>query len=70
MGITFQRFDKAWDEYVDFYKNCQLNNRDKLKAVVLPLLSDLVSQSATSTVQSDVSFFNYTVFSHSVTFVM
>ena len=54
VGITFQRFDKAWEEYVDVDKGCQLDNREKLKAVVLPLLSD-ISQSATpSDAQLDV----------------
>ena len=46
IGITFQQFHKALEEYVDVDKCCQLDNRKKLKAVVLPLLSD-VSQSAT-----------------------
>ena len=40
IGITFQRFDKAWEEYVDIDEACQLDNKEKLKAVVLPLLSD------------------------------
>lgn len=36
--ITFQRFDGEWDEYVDLDEDCALAHKDKLKAVVSPML--------------------------------
>ena len=40
LEISFQRFEKDWDEYVELDKSCILNHREKLKAVVTPLLTD------------------------------
>ena len=37
--IMFQRFDGEWDEYVDLDKDCALVHKDKLKAVVSPMLT-------------------------------
>ena len=36
--ITFQHFDGEWDEYVDLDEDCALAHKDKLKAVVSPML--------------------------------
>ena len=36
--ITFQRFDPYWDETIDLEKESVINNKDKLIAVVTPLL--------------------------------
>ena len=60
IGITFQRFDQTWEEHIDVDPGCQLNNREKFKAVVLvlPLVTSDVSQSATlsDATQSVVSY--------------
>ena len=37
--ITFQRFDGEWDEYVDLDEDGALVHKDKLKAVVSPMLT-------------------------------
>lgn len=37
--ITFQCFDGEWDEYVDLDEDCALAHKDKLKAVVSPMLT-------------------------------
>lgn len=36
--ISFQHFEKEWEEYVEVEKNYTLNNKEKLKAVVTPIL--------------------------------
>ena len=38
LDISFQRFEKDWDDYVEVDKNGSLMNKEKLKAVVTPLL--------------------------------
>ena len=40
LEISFQQFEKDWEEYVELEKSCILNHREKLKAVVTPLLTD------------------------------
>ena len=37
--ITFQRFDRDWEEFVDLDDECTLLDKDKLKAVVSPILA-------------------------------
>ncbi len=37
--VTFQRFQTAWDEYVDQEQDSEVHNKDKLKLVVTPLLT-------------------------------
>ena len=39
LDITFQRFDKDWDEYIEVGIGCKLEHKAKLKAVVTPLLT-------------------------------
>ena len=39
LDITFQRFDSDWGEYVDLDEDSTLVHKDKLKAVVTPLLT-------------------------------
>ena len=39
LNVTFQRFDSDWGEYVDLDEDCTLVHKDKLKAVVSPLLT-------------------------------
>ena len=38
--VTFQKFDNDWGEYIDLEAPFALCNKDKLKAVVTPLLID------------------------------
>ena len=38
LEISFQRFEKDWEEYVEVDRSCNLNKKAKLKAVVTPLL--------------------------------
>ena len=40
LQVTFQRFDSEWQEFIDLEEKDIVNNKDKLKAVVLPLLQD------------------------------
>ena len=38
--ITFQKYDGEWDAYVDLEDDSTVDHRDKLKAVVMPLLRE------------------------------
>ena len=38
--LTFQKFDHEWSEYVDLDKDGVLCHKDKLKAIVTPVLAD------------------------------
>ena len=40
LQITFQHFDPVWEEYVDLEEDAVMHHKDKLKAIVLPKLSD------------------------------
>lgn len=54
LSITFQRFDKDWEEYVDLDESCTFVNKEKLRAVVSPMLKlqSSPSQSGTESVVS------------------
>ena len=54
--VTFQKFDKDWGEYIDLETPAVLSDKDKLKAVVTPLLVDSTPvQSSLSSVGTEVS---------------
>lgn len=60
--VTFQRYDKDWEEYVDLEPTDIIENKDKLGAVVSPLLEDSISVSisastptSTALVESDTA---------------
>ena len=60
--VTFQRFDNEWNEYVDLEEDEVINDKDKLKVVVSPSLSDTcstedLSEVHVSTVQSQRKLF-------------
>ena len=38
LDITFQRFESDWNEYIDLEDTDEVNDKDKLKVVVTPLL--------------------------------
>lgn len=38
-SMTFQRFDPTWDEYVDLEEDSEVHDKDKLKLVVMSLLT-------------------------------
>ena len=38
--VTFQRYDKDWEEYVDLEPTDIIENKDKLRTVVSPLLEE------------------------------
>lgn len=38
LDITFQRFESEWNEYIDLEETDKINDKDKLKVVVTPLL--------------------------------
>ncbi len=40
LGITFQRFDREWEDYIDLDDDATVENKDKLKVIVSPSLSD------------------------------
>ena len=47
--VTFQRYDSEWGEYVDLDDEYSLGNKEKLKAVVTPVVvtppaSDVIDQ--------------------------
>ena len=44
LDINFQKYNKEWDEYVDLDDGCILGQREKLKAVVTPILVSGSSQ--------------------------
>ena len=39
LEITFQKFDSEWGEYVDLDEGSTLEHKDKLNAVVTPMLT-------------------------------
>lgn len=55
IAITLQRYDEMWEEYIDVDESCKLQNKEKLKAVVIPALSDSFTTPAASSTKSDVS---------------
>ena len=55
--LTFQKFDNDWCEYLDLEENCSLSNKDKIKAVVTPILwDDTPLPSMAGTIMGEVSF--------------
>ena len=46
--ITFQRYDRDWDEFVDLETNDLVNDKDKLKAIVSPILGQPTSSVSVS----------------------
>ena len=38
--ITFQKYDTEWDAYVDLEDDSSVDHKDKLKAVVMPVLRE------------------------------
>ena len=48
LQITFQRYDPEWEEFVDLDEDGEVHHKDKLKAVVSPILSDSSVQNTNS----------------------
>lgn len=40
LDMTFQRYDSDWAAFVDLQDSDDLNNKDKLKLVIQPMLTD------------------------------
>ena len=40
LKVTFQKYDEDWDEYLDVSKDYKVKEKDRLKAVVTPSLTD------------------------------
>ncbi len=40
IDVTFQKFDPDWNDYIDLESPLLLAHKDKLKAIVTPLLRD------------------------------
>ena len=40
LDITFQRFDKDWDCFVDLDDDAEIHDKDRLNAVVTPILAN------------------------------
>ena len=53
--ITFQRFDADWNEFVDLEIGDEINHKDKLKAIVSPLLSNIENSSVSAITPSPAS---------------
>ena len=51
--VVLQKFDPEWDTYVDLEETDVLENRDKLKAVVMPILDGGNVRSGASTSTSE-----------------
>ena len=51
LEVTFQKYDKDWDEYLDVSKDYRVEDKDRLKAVVTSSITDttLGSQSFSTT---------------------
>jgi hypothetical protein len=43
LDISFQRYDPEWDDHVDLDKDSVLQEKEKLKAVVTPILASAFS---------------------------
>ena len=57
--VVFQKFDPEWQEYVDLEKNTVLDQKEKLKMVITPII---VTPSPTGTSLPEViqvSHYNY-----------
>ncbi len=50
LAVHFQRFDEEWQEYIDLDVDATIYDKDKLKVVVSPLLSEDSSTEETSEV--------------------
>ena len=50
--VTFQRFDPEWGEHIDLDPDSELHHKDKLVAVVTPIL---VTPPASSTVEQSLA---------------
>ena len=40
LSIVFQKFEEEWNEFVDLEDDAVIRNKEKLKVVVTPLLTD------------------------------
>ena len=55
LQLTFQKFDPAWECFVDLEEDYEANHKDKLKVVVTPLLKNSTEASdAPNTTDSEV----------------
>ena len=52
LKVTFQRFDSGWNKYVDLDDTEEIRHKDKLKAVVTPLISCNTSEGSISSSHS------------------
>ena len=52
LNVTFQRFDVEWNEYVDLDDTEEIRHKDKLKAVVTPLISSNTCEGSISSSHS------------------
>lgn len=49
--VTLQKYDSDWDSYIDLDENYVADNRDKLKLIVSPALTDAASSTTTSAME-------------------
>ena len=55
LDVTFQKFDSDWNEFVDSEDTDEICDKDKLKAVVTPILTQETPEGSTCTSRNEVS---------------
>ena len=55
LDVTFQRFDSDWNEFVDLEEADEICDKDKLKAVVTPILAQETPEGSSCTSRNEVS---------------
>lgn len=55
LDVTFQRFDSDWNEFVDLEDADEICDKDKLKAVVTPILAQETPEGSSCMSRNEVS---------------
>ena len=55
LDVTFQRFDSDWNDFVDLEDTDEICDKDKLKAVVTPILAQETPEGSSVTSRYEVS---------------
>lgn len=52
--VTFQKCDSSWNEFIDLEEDATLEDKEKLKVIVTPMLTTLSPSAATAMLPSEV----------------
>ena len=55
LEVTFQKYDEDWEEYLDVSKDYKVEEKDRLKAVVMPSLTDTTVGGQSSSSQASIT---------------